>query len=278
MKGIAKCYPKKEISIEELVRQTKIKGLDGLMLPLMTDNKANFQSQNFDFSGFSLTELGRALRREGIQLGLVAPFFYDPLVWDKYPEKRAKIDGKDWPSDSWYKPLCPIYPGLFEERLALLEEAVDKINPDFVGLDFFRFPIFWEQIKGEEILKLSSLSCRCSNCSASENRISIITEMAKTVKERFSTIDIIIHLVPFVDDDYIKVTGQNPLLLNEILDAIAPMLYNNLLQRDSNFVIKTLEKLKFAKVWPSLESKWFYELDKLPKRYEKVLYFHFDTL
>ncbi len=272
MKSIGKFYPEKKMEIKEIVLKAKRDDFQGLAVPLTYNLKANFPSSYLEYSGFSLLDLKKELEKEQLELGLIAPFFYAPEVWENNPEKRAKIHGCNWPSSSWYKPLCPIYPGLFEERLAILEEAVDEINPDFIGLDFFRFPLFWEKLDEKMILQ----TCNCQSCSSLKDRTDIICQMAKEVKAKLTDLPITIHLVPFIDSKTIKVTGQDPELLASVVDSLSPMVYNNLLKKEPNFVIHTLKKLKNYNVWPSLEITWKGNLllKDVTSKYDRALYFH----
>ena len=266
MKNIVKFYPKGKVPAKEIAIKAKKENLQGLAIP-MPYNKGNNSSEYTN-----LVNLKNELEKEKLELGLIAPFFYAPEIWEKYPNKRAKKSDVDWPSLSWYKPLCPIYPGLFEERLALLEEAVNKINPVFIGLDFFRFPLFWEELDDHMILK----TCSCKGCSSLDKRTAIIYQMAKEVKKRLPNLLITIHLVPFIDTKTTKITGQDPKLLAQAIDSLSPMLYNNLLKKEPDFIINTLLKQEDYTVWPSLEIAWkdnLYLQEALTK-YARILYFH----
>lgn len=276
MKYIAKFYPERTKKKEtEIAQAAKAKGLDGLTVSFINKGKAHFRTNNKPFSGFSLEKLKQELAKENLELGLVAPFFFDEEIWENYPEKRAKHKDKPWPKTSWYKPLCPLYPGLFNERLQELKEAVEVIKPDFVGLDFFRFPLFWEELDEQREL----LSCECSKCEAKEKktRKEIIQNYAQETKKTLGDIPVMVHLVPFVDKKTIEITGQDPKLLSKELDALSPMLYSDLLQRDSSFITSTLEELKEYNLWPSLEMKKMNKSELLPDIYEKILYFYWDV-
>lgn len=268
MKNIGKFYPKENMLAKEIALKAKKENLHGLAIPL----PYNKNCQSFKSKYSNLTNLKKELEKEKLELGLTAPFFYASEIWEQYPNKRAKINDDDWPSLSWYKPLCPIYPGLFEERLNLLQEAVKEINPDFIGLDFFRFPLYWEELDDKMVLR----TCNCKGCSSLEKRTVIIYQMANEVKKRFLHLLITMHLVPFIDMKTIKITGQDPKLLVQVIDSLSPMLYNNLLKKEPDFIINTLLKLEGYTVWPSLEITWkdnIY-LEDVISRYGRILYFH----
>ncbi len=269
MRSIAKFYPQKgKDTVEEIVKKVQKSNLDGLTVTYEANGEAHYHSRHLPYSGFSLKELKKSLNKKHLELGLGAPFFFSDGVWENSPAKRAKIGFNDWPTTNWYRPLCPVYPGLFEDRLTLLLEAVEEIEPDFVGLDFFRFPLFWEEL--DEEMKL--ITCDCPDCPAKGGRTEVIYQYAIKVKEALASLPVMIHLVPFLEENTIKVTGQDPKLLANALDSLSPMLYSNLLKREDTYIYTTLEKLAVYKIWPSLEITKR-EINLL-RSYDKVLYFY----
>ncbi|MDD2431347.1 MAG: hypothetical protein PHD88_04515 [Firmicutes bacterium] len=272
MKAIAKCYPQEGMEPSALIKRIKEAELDGIAISAISGTKANFQTAKMPFSGCNLGILKELMNEENLELGLILPFFHDDFIWQNYPEERADIND---PSQTWYRPLCPVFPGLFRERLSLFKEAVAEINPDFVGLDFLRFPLFWEGLDE----KMELRSCSCKECPADGKRPEIIASMAKEAKKEFDSLKVAIHLVPFIGRDVIEVTGQDPEILIDAVDILSPMLYHRLLKREERFVLSVLDELPPFRVWPSVEmSSSFRENPGLLKNHEKIIYFHLDLL
>lgn len=268
---VAKCYPEKGMDCKSIVQKAKNLGLDGLAVSAISGSCAHFKTEKMRHSGFALRELRDAVLAEGLQFGLIFPFFHDEHVWNKSPERRASLPEKDL---AWYRPLCPVYPGLFEERLSLFLEATCEIKPDFVGLDFFRFPLFWEGI-GES---MEVKTCSCESCSADGRRSEVIREYAEVIMEKIEGLRACVHLVPFTIGEVQEATGQDPQALAGAGLVLSPMLYHKLLKREESFVGEALKLLESFQVWPSVElgSAFFEDTSGTLQGYEKVIYFYFD--
>ena len=90
--------------------------------------------------------LRNKLKKEGIYFGAICHIFFDP--------DRAAYDKNILPIDqngsseyvNWQKLVCPTDANYRKYKLKILEEVAQKFHPDFISLDFIRYPVVWELI------------------------------------------------------------------------------------------------------------------------------------
>ncbi|HDQ72511.1 MAG TPA: hypothetical protein ENN19_10495 [Chloroflexi bacterium] len=86
-----------------------------------------------------------ALAEEGIAYWATVCTFYDPQAVDANPSLRPiGSDGRPMEQIDWYVGIAPSMDGYVAKKTALVEQAVEMLEPDGVFLSFTRWPGFWE--------------------------------------------------------------------------------------------------------------------------------------
>jgi hypothetical protein len=86
-----------------------------------------------------------ALAEQGIEYWATVCAFFDPQAVDANPSLRPiGSDGRPMEKTDWYVGIAPSMDGYVAEKEAMIERAVEALEPDGIFLSFIRWPGFWE--------------------------------------------------------------------------------------------------------------------------------------
>ncbi|MFQ6100330.1 MAG: hypothetical protein ACE5OS_03730 [Anaerolineae bacterium] len=86
-----------------------------------------------------------ALAGEGIEYWATVCTFFDPQAVDANPSLRpVGSDGRPMEKIDWYVGISPSMEGYVAKKAAMIERAVEALEPEGVFLSFTRWPGFWE--------------------------------------------------------------------------------------------------------------------------------------
>src|SRR6185436_5944345 len=106
----------------------------------------------------------------GIAIQLIAPVFYDPEALAKDPGLSAvTADGKP-AHDDWVQLVCPSRPEYRARRVQQIADAVRRVRPEGLSLDFLRHFVFWEKVGPATLHGDIPNACFCSYCVAGFSR------------------------------------------------------------------------------------------------------------
>jgi len=101
-------------------------------------------------TSYNLLNLRNLLKKNKIKFGAVCQIFFDP---DEAVKNKDIVpvdqNGNNY-YVNWQKLVCPSDEKYRNYKLALLEEIAKKFHPDFLSLDFIRYPVVWELINFEQ--------------------------------------------------------------------------------------------------------------------------------
>jgi hypothetical protein len=105
----------------------------------------------------------RAAER-GVDLFLIAPVFYDPKALAEDPTLVA-ITAEGAPArQEWVEFICPSHPDYRARRVGEIAEAVRRIRPNGLSLDFLRHFVFWEKVPIGAAHDSFPNTCFCDRC------------------------------------------------------------------------------------------------------------------
>jgi Polysaccharide deacetylase len=103
-------------------------------------------------------------REHGVDLFLIEPVFYNPEAVKQDPTLVA-ITAQGTPArDEWVEFVCPSRPEYRARRVREIAEAVKRIRPDGLSLDFLRHFVFWEKVPIAAAHDSFPNTCFCDRC------------------------------------------------------------------------------------------------------------------
>lgn len=103
----------------------------------------------------------------GVDLFLIAPVFYNPKAVAEDPTLVA-ITAQGAPArEEWVEFICPSRPDYRARRVREVAEAVRRIRPEGLSLDFLRHFVFWEKVPIAAAHDSFPNTCFCDRCVAS---------------------------------------------------------------------------------------------------------------
>ena len=226
------------------------------------------------YSNFNLEAILDSIKARNIKLGLILPVFFDSSKKDStdlLAENSAGLKS----NITWQVMICPSAKKYKNYKLELIKESIEKLKPEYLILDFIRFPVHWEEIDiSKETVKFDDY-CYCKNCQSTfllfikekygknycninfietiknyksdwyDWRATLITNFVQEVRNFTApNIKIIINTIPwyndFSDNALYKIAGQNLEELSMYSDYFSPMIYHKKINADFENVKKIL--------------------------------------
>ncbi len=206
-----------------------------------------------DSTGFEIHRFRKELQKRQIRFTAVVQVFYDSEHWDNHPEWRAMDQSLNEAPESWQKMLSPACEDFRNLKLEHIDRIIHELKPDMLALDFIRYPVFWENIHGDSLHKITRIydynpltvnKLKNSFDAGFSSEIMIhqaypqewtsfktgqITSFVREVREQTGDLPLILHILPWLEKDqelYLKsLAGQNVESLAKYADVLSPMLY-----------------------------------------------------
>jgi hypothetical protein len=87
---------------------------------------------------------------------VIEPIFYDPEALKANPDLYAITRTGERAKEDWVEFVCPSRGAYRKQKVETVRQAIAKLQPDGVSLDFIRFFVFWEMIRPGADLRVSS--------------------------------------------------------------------------------------------------------------------------
>lgn len=108
-----------------------------------------------------------AVKKRGVDLFLIAPVFQSPQALKEDPSLAA-VTAEGHPArQEWVEFVCPSRPEYRARRVREVADAVRRIHPDGLSLDFLRHFVFWEKVPIDAAHDSFPNTCFCGRCVAS---------------------------------------------------------------------------------------------------------------
>jgi hypothetical protein len=102
----------------------------------------------------------------GVDLFVIAPVFYNPRALAEDPSLVAITAAGTPAREEWVEFVCPSNPAYRAGRVREIREAVARIRPDGLSLDFLRHFVFWEKVPVAAAPDSLPNACFCDRCVA----------------------------------------------------------------------------------------------------------------
>jgi hypothetical protein len=141
-------------------------GIQNVIVPAFQGARIFF-SQQFDQepNPWSLIPLQRLCGQKHLGFAVEFPIFNDRDTFERLPDLRPQMpDGTSYPTDSWYRPICPSRLEFNQHRLHLVEGAIANLNPALILVNFLWHPFLPIQEPWQEMGGRVPSFCLCPSC------------------------------------------------------------------------------------------------------------------
>jgi len=297
-------YNQKTYSKVQFIKQLeriKSLGFDGLFFPVANTNIIGHSKKEQKILPF--WNMIDQARSSGLKTGIKLQCFQNRVLYqnDSFTPPMNYLGATYFPKLDYY-PVCPNNPDGLQTFYNIIDLIIDKTLPDFIYLEHFRFPFYWEK---EELDIQNSIPpfCYCPFC---------VTEFSSVVGEIVSTgeqiqsmmpewlewrtevmfsllsyiqesvpndVQIIVALPPLSLIDLPFTTGQLPQGLMEEGCLLSPQLHHRVKAKNLAWIEDLLDQyqldLRIRRLFPSFEygnAKEFEYLAKLERKYLGILF------
>ncbi len=228
------------------------------------------------------------IKKNNLNLGLILPIFFDQSKKDSLHYLAENSLGEK-ANKTWQIMICPSNENYRNYKKRIILESVKKLKPNYIILDFIRFPVHWEEINVLNGKYNFEHFCFCENCKSKflvyldENSIefndkvdlneivynnfsdwykfrsSLISDFVKEIMQIIPpNVSIIINTLPwrqeFNQNAIYKIAGQNLANISMFSDYFSPMIYHKKIGAVSNFIFEILQnQSKFNPLFPAVQ-------------------------
>ena len=267
---------------EALISELKTRGFNLVSMPLWNGRSCWYDTELFPKSQipFEILKFRRLCREEDIAFAAIAPIFFDLETLALHPGKEALYQNLRRESASWQRFVSPCDTAYQRHKIDLIIDMAKNVNPDFISLDFIRFPVIWENYPlhtHTDSILFGAWDSRCwnafhaspfypKNLPAEENgapikqlikrhrpqlaawKKAVISQFVKDLKNELennhSSIPLIIHTLPWQESDFEGaigwMAGQSPESLGPEAAYLSPMLYWGLTGQNATQISSSL--------------------------------------
>jgi len=280
-------YSKRELSRE--LKSLKESGCSGIFISIKAKSLRSRESPKRT-NGIVKNLLGQA-KAAGLKTGAIVECFHESEYYltDNCTPPVNYLGASYVPSADYY-PICPNNPRAVQLCHSSIEQVTHKFDLDYLYLQHFRFPFFWEK-EELDIQNRIPPFCYCPFCvtefssvmgeivSSGEQMVSMMPEwlewrseviqslLAGIIARISNRIQVIIAHPPLSLIDLPFTTGQLPQRFIEEGCYLSPQLHHKVKQKDLVWVEDLLDQyqleLRANKIFPSFEFDSKIEFDYL---------------
>ena len=263
---------------QETILQLNELGFNAVFSPAYNGQEAFYPSQILPQADttLGLTEFRRALQESHIGFAAICPVFYDPHIIRERPDLIPVDQFANNHYDNWQTMVCPSDQKYRSERLALIREVLERLEPDIISLDFIRYPVTWEIIPFSTPADSIRQFCFCDRCLQqffsihalrppaelndpdevapwilrehapiwNQWRIGLINSFIQSCRDLIDATHpqtrLAVHVVPWSASDFngraASISGQDVRDMTKIADILTPMIYHKRISRPVTFI------------------------------------------
>lgn len=223
-------------------------------------------------------------RERKIKVFVIEPIFFDPEALKADPDLYAITSKGERAKEDWVEFVCPTREEFRKRKVAAIRDAVVRLQPDGVSLDFVRHFVYWEMVHPDRKPETLPDTCYCPHCLArfsADTGIALPPEsmtapqaaewISRNHQERWirwkadvitSTVQnlesaarqakpgvlVNVHALPWRGNDFggaiRRVAGQDFKALSQLADYLSPMCYTLMLHRDAPWVHSVVQDIR----------------------------------
>jgi len=236
----------------------------------------------------------RQARERKMRVFVIEPTFFDPEALKADPDLYAITSKGERAKEDWVEFVCPTREEFRRRKVTALRDAVMRLQPDGVSLDFIRYFVYWEMVGPDRKPETLPDTCYCPHCLArfsadtgitlppdiktapqaadwiSRNqqerwirwKAGVITSMVQNLeaaaRQAKPGILVNLHAVPWRTNDFggaiRRVAGQDFRALSQLADFVSPMCYTLMLHRDASWIRSVVQDIGAVSSCPVLPS------------------------
>jgi hypothetical protein len=240
------------------------------------------------------TDFRRQAKERKMRVFVIEPIFFDPEALRADPDLYAITSKGERAKEDWVEFVCPTREEFRKRKVTALRDAVNRLQPDGVSLDFVRYFVYWEMVHPDRKPDTLPDTCYCPHCLArfsadtgitlppdartapqaaewiSRNqqerwirwKADVITSMVQNLeaaaRQAKPGILVNLHALPWRSDDFggaiHRVAGQDFKALSQLTDFLSPMCYTLMLHRDASWIHSVVQDIGGASSSPVLPS------------------------
>jgi hypothetical protein len=280
-------YSKRELSRE--LNSLKEGGCSGIFISIKAESLKNRETQKRT-NGILKNLIGQA-KVAGLKTGVMLECFHESGYYlSENCTPPVNYLGASYVPSAGYYPICPNNPQAMQLCLSSIEQVTHKFDLDYLYLQHFRFPFFWEK-EELDIQNRIPPFCYCPFCvtefssvmgeivSSGEQMLNMMPEWLEWRSEVIqsllsgiiakvpSRVQVIVALPPLSLIDLPFTTGQLPQGFIEDGCYLSPQLHHKIKQKDLIWAEDLLDQyqleLRANKIFPSFEFDSKIEFDYL---------------
>ena len=253
-------------NFDRLTDEIAAAGIQNLIVPAFQGARIFF-AQQFDQepNPWSLLPLREQCAQKQLGFALEFPILNDRDTFECLPEFRPQSpDGKFYPQDLWYRPICPSHFDYNQHRLHLIEGAINHLQPvlaliNFLWCPFLPPPAFdsdeskagvkaWEEMGSQ-----TPAFCLCPSCRQEfaertglanplqdieawfafrcEQIINLLADIEEASKKTKALPSLLLELPPVATPHFAerlrRLTGIHLAAASKIVSALSPQFFYN---------------------------------------------------
>ena len=273
---------------QETILQLKEFGFNAVFSPAYNGQEAFYPSQLLTQADTTpgLPEFRRALKENHMGFAAICPVFYDPHIIRERPDLIPVDQFGNNHYDNWQTMVCPSNQQYRSERLALIREVLERLEPDIISLDFIRYPVTWEFIPFSTPADSIRQFCFCERCLQQfftahalkppaelqgpeevapwilreqapiwdQWRIGLISSFIQScrdlIDETRPQTQLAVHVVPWSVSDFngraASITGQDVRDMAKSAEILTPMVYHKRIGKTVTFIHDLTTEIHFS--------------------------------
>ena len=153
-------------NFDQLTDEIAAAGIQNLIVPAFQGARIFF-TQQFDPepNPWSLQPLREECAKKQLGFALEFPIFNDRDTFERVPSFRPQSpDGKTYPEEFWYRPICPSHFDYNQHRVHLIEGAIENLKPALALVNFLWCPFLPAAEAWTEMGSQVPTFCMCPSC------------------------------------------------------------------------------------------------------------------
>ena len=242
-------------NFDQLTDEIAKAGIQNLIVPAFQGARIFFDQQ-FDQepNPWSLAPLREECAKKQLGFALEFPLFNDRDTFERLPNFRPQSpDGKTYPEEFWYRPICPSHFDYNQHRLHLIEGAIANLKPALALINFLWCPFLPEiEAWGEMGSKVPSY-CVCPSCRQEfteraglanpledveawfafrcEQMLNLLADIEEVSRQSKASPSLLLELPPIATPHFAerlrRLTGMHLEEIHKLITAVSPQLFYN---------------------------------------------------